>query len=40
MKALDESAEKQFQRAGLIFLFVGEAVPRGRGLTSVSALMS
>jgi hypothetical protein len=40
MKAFDESAEKQFQRAGLILLFVGEATPRGRGLTSVSALMS
>jgi hypothetical protein len=40
MKALDDSAEKQFQRAGLIFLFVGEAAPRGRGLTSINALMS
>jgi hypothetical protein len=40
MKALDESAGKQFQRAGLIFLFVGEAVPRGRDLTSVTALVS
>jgi hypothetical protein len=40
MKAFDESAEKQFQRAGLILLFVGEAAPRGRDLTSVTALMS
>ena len=40
MKAFDESAEKQFQRAGLILLFVGEAIPRGRDQTSVSALMS
>jgi hypothetical protein len=40
MKAFDKSAEKQFQRAGLILLFVGEAAPRGRSLTSVSALMS
>ena len=39
MKAFDESAEKQFQRAGLILLFVGEAAPRGRSLTSVNALM-
>jgi hypothetical protein len=40
MKAFDESAEKQLQRAGLILLFVGEAAPRGRSLTSVKALMS
>jgi hypothetical protein len=40
MKAFDKSAEKQFQRAGLILLFVGEAAPRGRDLTSVTALMS
>jgi hypothetical protein len=40
MKAFDESAEKQFQRAGLILLFVGEAIPRGRDQTSVTALMS
>jgi hypothetical protein len=40
MKAFDESAEKQFQRAGLILLFVGEAAPRGRDQTSVTALMS
>jgi hypothetical protein len=40
MKAFNESAEKQFQRAGLIFLFVGEAALRERGLTSVNALMS
>jgi len=30
MKASDESAEKQFQRAGLILLFVGE-VSRASG---------
>jgi len=40
MKAFDESAEKQFQRAGLILLFVGEAIPRGRDQTSVTGLMS
>jgi hypothetical protein len=40
MKAFDEAAEKQFQRAGPILLFVGEAIPRGRDLTSVTALMS
>jgi len=40
MKAFDESAEKQFQRAGLILLFVGEVIPRERDRTSVIALMS
>jgi hypothetical protein len=29
MKAFDESAGKQFQQAGLILLFVGEAAPTG-----------
>jgi hypothetical protein len=29
MKAFDESAEKQFQRAGLILLFVGEVARAG-----------
>jgi hypothetical protein len=40
MKAFDESAGKQFQQAGLILLFVGEAAPPLRDLTSVTALMS
>jgi hypothetical protein len=40
MKAFDESVEKQFQRAGLILLFDGEVIPRGRDQTSVIALMS